>query len=186
MLSPCKQDKNRIYQEPHFQIFQDVNYLIGIIHSTGIRGRDKMSHSYFQETNVKYVHYTGAFMCFGFGTVYFWIQVCLCFASHISKPMVRIFVYGFNNKQRNKLCYKKRPMLALLSFSPRYWEWMLLLMCRQQYMLWNSVGFMESTKMHLTNLSFQNMANFIETIFFKLIKKINTCIILMKIFKKCI
>ncbi|KAL1131365.1 hypothetical protein AAG570_010982, partial [Ranatra chinensis] len=28
----------------------------------------------FQETNVKYVHYFGATLCFGCGTVYFWIQ----------------------------------------------------------------------------------------------------------------
>lgn len=29
----------------------------------------------FQETNVRIVHYFGAFCCFGFGTLYFWIQV---------------------------------------------------------------------------------------------------------------
>lgn len=29
----------------------------------------------FQETNVFIVHIIGAFMCFGAGTIYFWIQV---------------------------------------------------------------------------------------------------------------
>ncbi|XP_077294279.1 DNA damage-regulated autophagy modulator protein 2 [Arctopsyche grandis] len=40
----------------------------------------------FQETNVKYVHYTGAFMCFGLGTVYFWIQALV---SHALQPVLR-------------------------------------------------------------------------------------------------
>lgn len=31
----------------------------------------------FQETNVRIVHFVGAFCCFGFGTVYFWFQVRL-------------------------------------------------------------------------------------------------------------
>jgi DNA damage-regulated autophagy modulator protein 2 len=29
----------------------------------------------FQETNVRIVHYIGALLCFGLGTVYFWMQV---------------------------------------------------------------------------------------------------------------
>lgn len=29
----------------------------------------------FQETNVRMVHFVGAFCCFGFGTIYFWMQV---------------------------------------------------------------------------------------------------------------
>jgi hypothetical protein len=29
----------------------------------------------FQETNVIVVHLTGAFLCFGLGTVYIWLQV---------------------------------------------------------------------------------------------------------------
>lgn len=41
----------------------------------------------FQETNVIVVHLTGAFLCFGLGTVYIWLQVsihgmvisCICF-----------------------------------------------------------------------------------------------------------
>ena len=33
----------------------------------------------FQETNVRIVHFVGAFACFGLGTVYFWMQVKLCF-----------------------------------------------------------------------------------------------------------
>lgn len=33
----------------------------------------------FQETNVKYVHYFGATLCFGLGTAYFWIQVYFSF-----------------------------------------------------------------------------------------------------------
>ncbi|KAI9585980.1 DNA damage-regulated autophagy modulator protein 1 [Glossina fuscipes] len=28
----------------------------------------------FQETNVRIVHFTGAFLCFGFGALYFWLQ----------------------------------------------------------------------------------------------------------------
>lgn len=30
----------------------------------------------FQETNVRIIHFVGAFICFGFGTIYFWIQAC--------------------------------------------------------------------------------------------------------------
>jgi hypothetical protein len=29
----------------------------------------------FQETNVIYVHFAGALLCFGVGTIYFWVQV---------------------------------------------------------------------------------------------------------------
>jgi hypothetical protein len=32
----------------------------------------------FQETNVIAVHLTGAFLCFGLGTVYIWLQVSMC------------------------------------------------------------------------------------------------------------
>jgi hypothetical protein len=31
----------------------------------------------FQETNVILVHLTGAFLCFGLGTVYIWLQVSI-------------------------------------------------------------------------------------------------------------
>lgn len=31
----------------------------------------------FQETNVRIIHFVGAFICFGFGTVYFWLQACI-------------------------------------------------------------------------------------------------------------
>ena len=37
----------------------------------------------FQETNVRPVHFVGAFCCFGFGTLYFWIQA---FISYIIRP----------------------------------------------------------------------------------------------------
>lgn len=36
----------------------------------------------FQETNVRLVHFIGAFCCFGLGTVYFWLQAFLSFAIH--------------------------------------------------------------------------------------------------------
>lgn len=34
----------------------------------------------FQETNVRIVHFTGAFICFGLGTVYFWVQAYLSYS----------------------------------------------------------------------------------------------------------
>lgn len=36
----------------------------------------------FQETNVRMVHFIGAFCCFGLGTVYFWLQAFLSFSVH--------------------------------------------------------------------------------------------------------
>lgn len=33
----------------------------------------------FQETNVRIVHYIGALLCFGLGTVYFWIQAVISY-----------------------------------------------------------------------------------------------------------
>lgn len=33
----------------------------------------------FQETNVRIVHFVGAFTCFGFGTVYFWLQAIISY-----------------------------------------------------------------------------------------------------------
>lgn len=36
----------------------------------------------FQETNVKYVHYFGATLCFGVGTIYFWIQALCSYHMH--------------------------------------------------------------------------------------------------------
>lgn len=36
----------------------------------------------FQETNVRIVHYVGAMLCFGCGTVYFWIQAMLSHNVH--------------------------------------------------------------------------------------------------------
>ncbi|XP_067000461.2 DNA damage-regulated autophagy modulator protein 2 [Anabrus simplex] len=36
----------------------------------------------FQETNVLTVHLAGAFLCFGFGTVYFWIQAVCSYHMH--------------------------------------------------------------------------------------------------------
>ncbi|XP_018801982.1 PREDICTED: DNA damage-regulated autophagy modulator protein 1 [Bactrocera latifrons] len=33
----------------------------------------------FQETNVRIVHFTGAFCCFGCGTVYFWLQALITY-----------------------------------------------------------------------------------------------------------
>lgn len=38
----------------------------------------------FQETNVRIVHFIGAFMCFGSGTLYFWMQA---FISYTIQPM---------------------------------------------------------------------------------------------------
>lgn len=39
----------------------------------------------FQETNVRIMHYVGAFLCFGCGTVYFWIQA---FISYSLQPFI--------------------------------------------------------------------------------------------------
>ncbi|XP_046670237.1 DNA damage-regulated autophagy modulator protein 2 [Homalodisca vitripennis] len=36
----------------------------------------------FQETNVIYVHFAGALLCFGIGTVYFWVQAILSYHMH--------------------------------------------------------------------------------------------------------
>lgn len=33
----------------------------------------------FQETNVRIVHFIGAFCCFGFGTLYFWMQALISY-----------------------------------------------------------------------------------------------------------
>ena len=33
----------------------------------------------FQETNVRIVHFVGAFCCFGFGTLYFWMQALISY-----------------------------------------------------------------------------------------------------------
>lgn len=33
----------------------------------------------FQETNVRIVHFTGAFCCFGCGTLYFWMQALITY-----------------------------------------------------------------------------------------------------------
>lgn len=33
----------------------------------------------FQETNVRWVHFAGAFTCFGLGTIYFWIQALISY-----------------------------------------------------------------------------------------------------------
>lgn len=59
----------------------------------------------FQETSVKYVHYFGATLCFGVGTIYFWIQV-ICFLkksmdisdiiSDVNEiTMLRLFISSF-------------------------------------------------------------------------------------------
>lgn len=34
----------------------------------------------FQETNVRIVHLVGAFLCFGFGTLYFWMQALISYS----------------------------------------------------------------------------------------------------------
>lgn len=36
----------------------------------------------FQETNVRIVHFIGAFTCFGLGTVYFWLQAYISYNIH--------------------------------------------------------------------------------------------------------
>uniref|UniRef100_A0A1B6FDX0 CWH43-like N-terminal domain-containing protein n=1 Tax=Cuerna arida TaxID=1464854 RepID=A0A1B6FDX0_9HEMI len=36
----------------------------------------------FQETNVIYVHFAGALLCFGIGTIYFWVQAILSYHMH--------------------------------------------------------------------------------------------------------
>lgn len=41
----------------------------------------------FQETNVRIVHFIGAFCCFGFGTIYYWLQAVLSYQMH---PYTRV------------------------------------------------------------------------------------------------
>lgn len=44
----------------------------------------------FQETNVRIVHFTGAFICFGVGTIYFWIQAYLSYSLQPYTGSVRL------------------------------------------------------------------------------------------------
>lgn len=51
----------------------------------------------FQETNVRIVHLVGAFLCFGLGTVYFWIQAVISYylqpyVGSMLKAHVRLFL----------------------------------------------------------------------------------------------
>lgn len=44
----------------------------------------------FQETNVRLVHFIGAFTCFGSGTIYFWIQSLISYQiqEYVSTPLI--------------------------------------------------------------------------------------------------
>lgn len=56
---------------------QKLNYVglwIGLVSCFGIS-----IVANFQETNVRIVHFVGAFTCFGLGTVYFWIQALISY-----------------------------------------------------------------------------------------------------------
>lgn len=44
----------------------------------------------FQETNVRIVHFVGAFTCFGMGTVYFWIQALISYDIHQFMGSIRM------------------------------------------------------------------------------------------------
>lgn len=44
----------------------------------------------FQETNVRLIHFIGAFTCFGFGTVYFWIQALISYNVHPFSGSMRL------------------------------------------------------------------------------------------------
>uniref|UniRef100_A0A6B2E6C5 Putative conserved secreted protein n=1 Tax=Phlebotomus kandelakii TaxID=1109342 RepID=A0A6B2E6C5_9DIPT len=51
----------------------------------------------FQETNVRIVHLVGAFLCFGLGTIYFWIQAVISYYLHpyvgsMFRAHVRLFL----------------------------------------------------------------------------------------------
>lgn len=68
-----------------FQSFNDrakghiiISYYIGLGSCLGISLVGN-----FQETNVRVVHYIGAFLCFGLGTIYFWFQVRILFPVQI-------------------------------------------------------------------------------------------------------
>lgn len=54
----------------------------------------------FQETNVRIVHFVGAFTCFGFGTIYFWCQAFISynispFAGSLRLAHIRIGLAAF-------------------------------------------------------------------------------------------
>lgn len=44
----------------------------------------------FQETNVRIIHFIGAFTCFGFGTVYFWFQALISYNIHQFSGSIRL------------------------------------------------------------------------------------------------
>jgi hypothetical protein len=71
----------------------------------------------FQETNVIVVHLTGAFLCFGLGTVYIWLQVSI----HNMLFLCFIFTMGIKGTyNRETFCmvhesYKKLKVKLSLS-----------------------------------------------------------------------
>lgn len=44
----------------------------------------------FQETNVRIIHFVGAFTCFGFGTIYFWFQALISYNIHEYSGSMRL------------------------------------------------------------------------------------------------
>lgn len=52
----------------------------------------------FQETNVRIVHFIGAFTCFGSGTIYFWIQALISYQiqEYVATPLVVRIRLGFS------------------------------------------------------------------------------------------
>lgn len=44
----------------------------------------------FQETNVRIIHFIGAFTCFGFGTVYFWFQALISYNIHLFSGSIKL------------------------------------------------------------------------------------------------
>lgn len=55
----------------------------------------------FQETNVRIIHFIGAFTCFGFGTIYFWFQALISyniqrFSGSIHLAYIRLVLSALN------------------------------------------------------------------------------------------
>lgn len=52
----------------------------------------------FQETNVRIVHFIGAFTCFGSGTIYFWIQALISYSvqEYVATPLIVKLRLGFS------------------------------------------------------------------------------------------
>lgn len=70
---------------PSVKTLNDVGFWFGMGSCLGIS-----IVANFQETNVRLVHFVGAFTCFGSGTIYFWIQALISYQiqEYVSTPLV--------------------------------------------------------------------------------------------------